>query len=412
MDLGNYLHEPLERLLIASSAVLKALDEHHRDERPDRHLDQLPDTLGSLRTLFLTPPANWIAERIPASRQLSRQRGHFEHDVREIFRLWWHVVPLEKHPAKPTPRRLELEAATDKRLCGRLDRDGDLRIALAAPLADSTYDFRSEPLRRHPDKGTPFRCAGLKPESLEGARQALDRILDACGQHQVDILCFPELTLDNDLLRHLRDRLLAGEAARQPALTVAGSFHLSDAARWWNRCHVFNAWGEILFYQDKAQDFGFTPENARRMSAEQRAALGIDENGGFEDIDFAEELVLIDSALGRLVTPICLDFIGDGLIGLFRDTCSNLFFVPAMTRRMEPFVERAVKLGTDCRASSFVINSAKMCRGRNSEPGDRFLAYVPAKGGAVPADDGSIEAWEDISPDLIMCSIRKLTKEG
>lgn len=408
IDLAEHLHQPQERLLVASSAVLKALDEHHRDERPDRHLDQFSDSQGGLQTLFLTPPANWIAEQVPASRSLGRDKGHFEHDLRKILQLWWYVVPLEEHPAKPAPRWLELEAATDKRLSRRLDRNGDLRIALAAPLAESAYDFRSDPSRRHPDKGIPFRCVGLKPEHSEDSRKALDRIVEACGEHQVDILCFPELTLDNDLLRHLGDRLLAGDASRQPALTVAGSFHLGDAARWWNRCHVFDAWGELLFYQDKAQDFGFTPQNAHKMGAEQRADLGIDEGGGFEDIDFAKEILLVDSVLGRLVTPICLDYIGDGLLGLFRDTASNFFLVPAMTQRMDPFDQRAIKLGTDCRASSFVVNSAKMYRRPDAAPGERFLAYVPAKNGSA----GTLKAWKEISTNLFMFSIRELMKEG
>jgi len=236
--------------------------------------------------------------------------------------------------------------------------------------------------------------------------------LDACGEHRVDILCFPELTLDNDLLRYLKDRLLAGDASRQPALTVAGSFHLNDVEGRWNRCHVFNAWGETLFRQDKGLDFRITPQNATKMSTEQRAELGIDEGGGFEDIDFAQEFVLVDCALGRLVTPICLDYIGDGLLGLFRDTDSNLFLVPAMTARMKPFVERAVKLGTDCQASSFVVNSAKMYPAQGSKPEDRFLAYVPAKDGCIPAEDETSEAWEEISKDLIMFSIRELTKAG
>ncbi len=387
-------------LLVACSGVLRALDDHHKRQQARVHFctADLPDELGRGQTVFLAPPANPIAECVPQTRSLKRDRGHLANDLREILDLWWHVVALDRYPVKPRFVKVEPLGAE---LAERLAED-DLRIGLASPCADLEYAHHSDPDRRHPKKGIPYRFVGIKPEHLAKARSLIDGILHACEEQRIDVLCFPELTLDNDLLGHLQDRLAAGNPSAHPALVVTGSFHLSDAMEWVNRCHVLDEKGRILFAQDKCVAFQITPASAKEMGPDLCATLGIDEGGGYEDIRAATEVVIADSAIGRFATPICLDFCGDELRDLLIDCRVNLLLVPAMTPRIRPFAERTRDLGTCCRGSSFVVNSSWLLSQRGGQPAaDRLWhGYVPAKGDQPPP--------ERISDHLVVFGIRVL----
>ncbi len=378
--LAEFAGEHQERLLVGCSAVLRSLDAYHRTQRTmlDRQIIALPARFGG-RTAFLPPPENPIAELVPKARRLARGRSHQKHELRAILDLWWHLVALEHSPE--TPSLLELAATVSERLKSRLRRTGDLSVGLAAPFADLDFDFHSDPDGCHARKGIPYRFVGLNAAHLPQARGIVDRILEDCTIHHVDVLCFPELTLDNDLLGHLQRRLRAGDPSRQPALVVTGSFHLSGEMCWLNRCCVLDGLGDVLFIQDKCKGFEITRELAQEIGPDLCRKLGIDERGGFEDIRSSTEVVIADCALGRLVTPICLDFCGEELRELFIESRTNLFLVPAMTPRMRDFIERARELGTHCRGTTFVINSAWLL-GQVGEPEDRdlFLGYVPAKG--------------------------------
>jgi len=141
---------------------------------------------------------------------------------------------------------------------------------------------------------------------------------------------------------------------------------------------------------------------AQEMGKDLCLKLGIDERGGFEDIRSSTEVVIADCALGRLATPICLDFCGDELRELFIGTRTNLLLVPAMTPRIRDFRERARELGTHCRGSTFVVNSAWLVGqlGQPTAP-DLFLGYVPAMK-AVPGQPVRV------SEALAVSSIRVL----
>jgi len=96
----------------------------------------------------------------------------------------------------------------------------------------------------------------------------------------------------------------------------------------------------------------------------------------------AAERVDLLCALGRLATPICLDFCGDELHSLLVDSGANLLLVPAMSQSMDLFHALAREFGTHTRATTFVVNSDWLLRQLGLVlPELRALAYVPAKGG-------------------------------
>ncbi len=393
-----------ERLAVGCGAILRALDHYHRGLRPELQHQEilLPDRLGGGASVFLPPPANPIAGAVAAGeskgRSLSRRLDHQRHDLQWILGLYWRVVSLDRYPVRP--RFFELEAASAVRLAKPLARS-ELRVGLASPFADLGYDFDSEPARCHRTKGVPYRFVSMSSDDREAARGVIDGILAAAAEYRIDLLCFPELTLDNDLLGHLRDRLKSGEADSQPALTVTGSFHLSHRARWVNRCHVLDARGRILFEQDKCKEFQLTPELAAASPGLCRK-LGLEaERGGYEKIDCASHLEVADTPIGRLVTPICLDFCGEEIRELLVDSRANFYLVPAMTPRMGDFRQRARDLGTLCRGSSFVVNSAWLLEqiGRLSEE-RLFLGYLPERRSQGP------RAPQRVSKELRLFTIR------
>jgi len=395
----RWIEEADPRFLVALSVILQELDHYHslRWQNVGSTTVELPAELGGSRTLFLKPPEAPIADLIPEPNRLPRHRGDLRNDPRSILDLWWYPVDLDRHAVQPKVG--VLEARTAKELDRRLRKTGDLRIGLASPFANLDYVVRSDAARCG-DRGTPYRFAEVAPESRAEARESLAGILADCARHEIDLLCFPELTLDAGLLHDLRLLLGTRNPARHPLLTVAGSFHADSDDGWVNRCRVLGAAGTVLFSQDKCVAYSLPgAQTTERLCA----TLGIDNRGGYEDITQCATLQILDSPLGRLATPICLDFCGDELHGLLVESCVNLLLVPAMTPRMELFHERARDLGTQNRAATFVVNSAWLLRqmGVSDEPKHLLLAYLP--GMHLP------KTFQKLSDSLYSCTIRELS---
>jgi len=392
--------------LVHAAAVLQALDACHRR----RHVlvaGQIVEHRGlsgpGQKTLFLPPPKNPIAARVSPDRKLPRGPGELGNNLRSVLDLHWHVVPQESRSLQI--RFDQLAAHVSKELGRRLRDSKDLLIGLASPFADLTPQVNGDPSRCHRTDGTPYRF--VTAGDLAQARPALEEILALCTRERIDVLLFPELTLDTDLFRHLKTLLRANNRDRHPELVVAGSFHVDGGDGWVNRCRVLDARGEILLQHDKCTRFKILPEEARLMDAALLTYLGIDQRGGYEDIDVATSMPILDCDLGRLATPICLDFCGDELRELLIDTATNLLFVPAMTPTMRRFHDQARELGDQNRATTFVVNSAWLLKSLNLPPkkvGEaRALAYVPAR-------TGLSTAGRFITDSLQVFSIRELVR--
>ncbi len=379
-----------ERPLVFAAGLLRALDRFHAAHRLEADLQSvsLPAALGGGETLFLPPPLSPLEDLVPPKRRLGRSQGDLENDLGSILHLSWHLVALEDLPVQPEVRRLPpLVAET---LSHRLRQSSDLRIATAFPFAALDYVIRSDPDRCHAEKGTPYRFAEMEP--LREGREILEEVLRDCAREKVDVLCFPELTLDTSLLSHLGLLLKSRNETLHPLLVMAGSFHVDAGLGRANRCHLLDGRGNLLLSQDKCTAYRIPADQAGRMRPEILAGLGIDERGGYEDIQSAETLHIRETPLGRLATPICLDFCGNQLRDLFIQTRVNLFLVPAMTPRMGPFYARAREFGSFNRATTIVVNSAWLLRslGLRSRR-HRALVYVPAwkglRGGGRPLSD-------------------------
>jgi hypothetical protein len=390
-----------EKALVFAAALLRSLDARHDRRARNIHsaIVPLPPELGGGSFQFVRPPETPLANLVPQGRQLQRGRGDLKSDLRDVLDLSWYLIPLERHVVKP--RFNVLEALTSRELSRRLAEQGGIRIGLAVPFADLHYVIRSDSSRSG-KRGTPYRFAEIAPECLDTARTTLDEILEACAENQIDVLCFPELTLDASLLQHLRLRLQLHNPTRHPLLVVSGSFH-SDAegGGWINRCRLLGGSGALLSTQDKCTAYSLPGSQVTAVVAK---LLGVDQRGGYEDIHQSAVLEMIDSPLGRLATPICLDFCGEQIRDLAVDSCVNLFLVPAMSPRMEPFQESARDFGTQNRAATFVVNSLWMLRQAGSitpEMQSLIFAYLPAR---------RLEpAVRKLSEALYLCTIGELS---
>lgn len=370
-----------DHLLVFSAALLRALDERHKTRRSElgAQIVEVPLELGGGRTLFLPPPSALIEGLVPERRRLGRGQGDLKSDVRHILGLWWHLVPLEGRPIQPDLS--SLPPGISEELALRL-RQGDLRIGICSPFSELNYLVRTDAARCHARDGVPYRFAEMAPECLTEARQLLSDVIDVCARERIDLLCFPELTLDTTLLGELSRLLKLRNETLHPALIMAGSFHVDSGLARANRCTLLDGFGNLVLTQDKCTPYSMPGDQVVKLRRELRERLGLDERGGYEDIEVSTTLTLVESPIGRLALPICLDFCGDQLRELLVDTQANLLLVPAMTPRMAPFYSRARDLGTTNRATIVVANSAWLLRqiGLKS-PRQRSFTYFPARKG-------------------------------
>ena len=337
---------------------------------------------------------------------LIRGRGDLKNDLRTYLDLWWYLVALDEYPISPIYH--ELDAGASEVLAQRVAASPEnLTIGLAAPFSDLSFSIESDPGRCDPSDGIPYRFVGISAEHRREAEVTLEAIVAACGTHQVDVLCFPELTLDHDLLRHLSAVLKRSNDDDYPALLVAGSFHLQGDKCWQNRAAILDGWGNTLFEQTKCVAFKLPPARVRELGEDGMRLLGIDERGGYEDIDVGTEVHIVDTPMGRLATPICLDYCGDEVRDLLIDSGVNFLLVPAMTQRMKPFHRQAEALGTRSQAVSFAVNSSWLLRqlgmrGKKLKQ-ELLMGYLPRKGGLKLAAEAAAD-----SSDLHLFRIRVL----
>lgn len=388
-----------DQTLVFYAALLQALDKHHERHRTEMGAPtiEIPTALGGGRTLFLPPPSNPIEEMVPSKRRLNRGTADLKNDVHRILGLWWQLVPLEDKAVQPvlTPLRVTISDELGRRL-----RQGDLRIGVCSPFAGLGYVIRTDPARCHTVTGIPYRFAEMEPECLDQGRRVLAEVLDLCARERIDLLCFPELTLDTSLLRDLSNLLKVRNDTLHPGLVMAGSFHVDAGAGRANRCSLLDGFGDLLLTQDKCTAYSLPGIQVMSMKPEHR--LGLDKRGGYEDIEVSTEVHLVESPLGRLAMPICLDFCGEQLRQLFIETRANFFLVPAMTPQVDPFYTRARELGTLNRASTLMINSSWLLqRSGPWSPRQQSFAYLPAK-------NALREGGNRISDSLSVFTIREV----
>ena len=367
-------------LLRRCAAGLVALDRFHDRSAPITARYRrvaLPPSLGGAEGWLLPPARDPWEGVIPPARRPDRQEGYRGARLAHVLDLRWRVVPTEE-------RGVSLDVASlDPEVAEVLEaRVPHLRLGLASPFQGLRYRFASRPGARTPKWGTPYRFTALCDEDREPARAALARILARCRDEGVDLLCLPELTLDAGLLTDLRALLAAHRLGKHPALVIAGSLHEGEPPDCMNRARVLDWAGRDLWCHEKCSRFSLTPRETAHLDPALRTAIGLDEDGGAEDIRLGQTLTLRDGPLGRMGLVICLDHLDTRLRALFELSGVDSLFVPAMSPATADFERTVEDLARDAHTASFVVNSAWLVAQLPPEQRDQVflaLARLPAR---------------------------------
>ena len=207
-----------------------------------------------------------------------------------------------------------LESTTADRLL-KFETLDDLKVFY------SHFDDAAMPEKK-PDSGDAgkFLFSGLVKEDAREAK--LFETLAAAKDQGAHIVVFPELTI-TPKLRHSIVRWLHEVEDKEHSIIwiVAGSFHeeISDkSGAWINRSYSFGYEGQIIHKHTKFCSFGKLDDK------------------GYEDIKLWRDIWLVETPLGLVATPICLDFCntnsGSPSANIFSELMVDLCLVPAMAK--------------------------------------------------------------------------------
>jgi len=222
------------------------------------------------------------------------------------------------------------------------------------------------------DGSIPFWCDGAQDEQALWER--LSAVLMKAHEQQVHVLLLPELVMTEVLQMKLGDWLVQHNAFEPNIrLVVGGTRHVIDSNGnnvYSNRCTVLNHCGEIEWEQEKRQPFDLTAEQANDFFGIQSPA--------FEPTRLSRQLVMRHTALGRIATPICLDFLCDGLWQIMP---VDIYFVPVMSKGLSRFNDSCRTVGNIWGAAAFGCN-VRMDGGWQAS----MFAYRPAKDDLEPKE--------------------------
>ena len=207
-----------------------------------------------------------------------------------------------------------LESMTEERLL-KFDNLDDLKVFY------SHFDDEAVPEKKtdSSDAGK-FLFSGLVKEDAREAK--LFESLAAAKDQGAHIVVFPELTITPSLRLSIVNWLSEVEKEDHSILwIVAGSFHeeISDqSGAWINRSYSFGYEGQIIHKHTKFCSFGKLDDS------------------GYEGIKLWRDIWLVETPLGLIATPICLDFCntnpGSPSANIFNELMVDLCLVPAMDK--------------------------------------------------------------------------------
>lgn len=342
-----------EPVLTGLYACLAALEAAHKLVRPSDLRYRYPEAnVNGARHVLLTPGRQSVRQAYPKAQHF-KQDDEFGLDGALGLGCRW--------------VRLQDEDILDWGHLGALDRlqeQSSVRIGIAPCAVNQDMRWQLDDAdRRMPDGRAPLLCLGCGDADTH--RQTLEAVLQAAYGAQVQVLLFPELVLDAVALQGVRDWLFRHNL-RTPRLrlVVAGSRHCVEGSGFCNRCTVLGLDGGILWEQDKRTPFVI--DDPKTLQA---IKPGCTAGKAFEPTIPGHTIALRESMAGRLLTPICLDFIDDPL---WAELGADIFLVPAMSAGLSRFRATAKQLGGRHGAASFVCNAATTGK-------ERLVDYLPFK---------------------------------
>ena len=267
--------------------------------------------------------------------------------------------------------KIEPISKKNKFITNLLENKSNLKIGVSSICKDIDYELKIYEECKV-NNSVPFCFSGISSPSRIKMKKLITEILAECKNKNTDIVIFPELTVDNDILHTISQWLLYYNKEKIIKIIIAGSFHFESEKMekqpikfpLENRCAILSYNGEILWQHTKLQIFKLIADNLKKNPDFSKINnIPEDVNELPEHIGIGNKLQIIDSPIGRIVVLICLDFLEPDINYILTQTYSNLIFIPAMTKSIDPFKDYSDKLSLDCNAIVFLSNS---CWLRNS----------------------------------------------
>lgn len=218
--------------------------------------------------------------------------------------------------------------------------------SLSIGLAPYDSNFNFNPIITKKNKKTVFfRYSHIAYPEKHKIRKRIENVLDSALKNRVDVLVFPELTIDHDAYTVICEWLPIHNKQNGIKLVVAGSFHKQrDEGGYVNRSTMLDWQGRIIWEHHKKSPFELTAHNIEKSAnckIIKRAFDLEDEEGIREDIHTDYPLVFVDTLIGRMSTLICLDFLLPEVSTILSRVPCDFFWVPAMTPQIEDFINKA-----------------------------------------------------------------------
>lgn len=234
----------------------------------------------------------------------------------------------------------------------------------------------SHPQFKVTDDGLYFHAVNERATvAREALIQELEEILAFSVEHSIDLVVLPELMVDSEVRARLR-ATLKNSRRHFPKGVVAGSFHtwkggdLPGTSRARNETALVGVAGETLLRHEKRGRFRLPVADIERLGD-----WFIDPPTSYphhevvEHLQFAPEIEVFDTELGRIALAVCADCISPGDEGLgvrLLRARPDMLFIVSMTAEtklffdaMEQFARRGI--------SSFFVNASCVCVGRSGE---------------------------------------------
>ena len=318
------------------------------------------------------------------------------HDVYELISII--------RPSTPRIELLKSEALTrTNRYFERRLRKG-FRMAVSPFLRTMEFEVNSLIDSWPSHEATPYWFARVRSSDAE---TGLIRILEECMEKNIALLVLPELTVDEALLGAARKWLRTNNRDRVAKedkgllMVVAGSFHRGkNEEALYNISSVLSHGGDILWTHSKLKRYALNPVDDAHAFTCFRALCKTSAAGGHERIVVGDELVCVDTPLGRIAVCICIDFFHEDNWEAFRNSGANLFLVPAMTPAVTRFLETARALGGANLASSLVANSRTAVAPAKGAISSREAGFI-----YVPDTKRSLSHAVDASEELLIYEV-------
>ncbi len=257
---------------------------------------------------------------------------------------------------------------------------------LSIALAPYDSGFKPELLiYKEKEQGIiPFRYMRTKKPARSEVKQKLEALLTAAIDHDVDVLIFPELTVDHDAQTVIGDFLAFRNTQAQLKLVVAGSFHRERyEGGYVNLAPMLDWQGNVVWRHRKLQPYKMlSGEIAKSPNVNEILRLFKAKTGNHveENIQTSYPLAFVDTPIGRMATLICLDYLLDKVYEAVGHVGCHYLWVPLMTASIGMFEGHAKDLyGAKHHVLTACSASVSCCEMIHCKGNDLSFLYAPSK---------------------------------